>query len=182
VPNRCNSLNARRVGITVGMIVVIEGTDLPGQRCGPNPAGEWYENIYVGVCRRSAGRFGLVVAPSRPWEVVNVVAGDAPGARWEFDIIVRNGAGGVDFGGPFVRGKRGDRHIGLAWGGILDDGIFRLFRGAKLRLDDIDSTLLQTASRSGRRLIGRVGLTDAKGHPRCATVRPPAIVWSAELA
>jgi len=30
----------------------------------------------------------------------------------------------------------------------------------------------------GKRLVGTVGLTDEQGWPRCATVRPPAIVWS----
>jgi Family of unknown function (DUF5990) len=39
--------------------------------------------------------------------------------------------------------------------------------------------LLAEAAKSGRVLVGRVGLTDAKGHPRCASVRPPDIVWTA---
>ena len=45
-----------------------------------------------------------------------MVAGNAPTARWEFDVVVRECEGEIDFGGPVVRGKRGDRHIGLAWG------------------------------------------------------------------
>jgi hypothetical protein len=28
-------------------------------------------------------------------------------------------------------------------------------------------------------LVGRLGLTDDKGHPRCARVQPPVIEWSA---
>ncbi|MER5352388.1 DUF5990 family protein [Kitasatospora sp. NPDC002551] len=28
----------------------------------------------------------------------------------------------------------------------------------------------------------RLGLTDARGHPLCAAVRPPQVVWSAEDA
>jgi Family of unknown function (DUF5990) len=28
-------------------------------------------------------------------------------------------------------------------------------------------------------LVGRVGLTDPKGNPVCASVRPPLIEWSA---
>jgi hypothetical protein len=28
-------------------------------------------------------------------------------------------------------------------------------------------------------LVGRLGLTDAKGNPLCAAVRPPVIEWSA---
>jgi len=34
--------------------------------------------------------------------------------------------------------------------------------------------------RPGYGLVARLGLTDAKGNPRCATVRPADIVWSAE--
>ena len=32
------------------------------------------------------------------------------------------------------------------------------------------------------RLVARLGLTDAKGHPVCAHVRPPLIDWSAAPA
>jgi hypothetical protein len=29
-------------------------------------------------------------------------------------------------------------------------------------------------------LVGRLGLTDPKGGPLCASVRPPVVQWSAE--
>jgi hypothetical protein len=109
--------------------------------------------------------------------VTGIVAGDAEGARWELDIAVRRHASDLDFGGPFVRGKLGDRHIGLAWGEVPEDGTFRLFRGAKLRLDSVDPALIDQASSADAQLVGRVGLTDAKGNPRCASVRPPDIGW-----
>ena len=35
------------------VVVVIEGTDLPGRRCGPDPEERWYENIHVGVRHRT---------------------------------------------------------------------------------------------------------------------------------
>ena len=34
--------------------------------------------------------------------------------------------------------------------------------------------------RPGHRLVARVRLTDAKGNPICARIRPPYIAWSAE--
>ena len=37
--------------------------------------------------------------------------------------------------------------------------------------------LVEEALRPGRRLIARVRLTDAKGHPVCAPLRPPDIGW-----
>jgi hypothetical protein len=38
--------------------------------------------------------------------------------------------------------------------------------------------VLDAAVRQGT-LVGRLGLTDGKGWPRCAAVRPPVIDWSA---
>ena len=163
------------------MRVVVEGVDLPGHRCGPNPEGGWYENIHVALCVRGAGAEGATVVPSgRPWRASQPVRGDAPAARWEFDVVVRHGDAGLDFGGPSVRGARGDRHIGLAWGELLDDGSFRLFRGAKLPLAAVDPKLVDQALGDGQRLVARLGLTDAKGHPRCATVRPADLTWTVE--
>ncbi len=45
-------------------------------------------------------------------------------------------------------------------------------------LDTVPDAVLQQAETSGV-LVGRLGLTDCKGHPLCASVRPPAIEWSA---
>ena len=43
---------------------------------------------------------------------------------------MRRDQDGFDFSGPFVRGDRADRHLGLAWGDAPGDGTLRLFRGA----------------------------------------------------
>jgi hypothetical protein len=105
------------------------------------------------------------------------VPGDAPSARWEIPVTVRRGTDGLDFTGPYVRGGRTDRNIGLAWGDVTGDGTLRLFRGAKLRLADVDPALIEEALRPGRRLIARVRLTDATGNPIFARLRPPDIEW-----
>jgi Family of unknown function (DUF5990) len=160
------------------VVVVIEAFDLPGLRCRPDAASRWRENVHVGLCTRTMGAAQITLVPPRPWAVTDLVAGDAESARWELDIAVRRHQSDLDFGGPFVRGKLGDRHIGLAWGEVPNDGTFRLFRGAKLRLDAIEPALIDQASRAGTHLVGRIGLTDANGNPRCASVRPPNIAWS----
>jgi Family of unknown function (DUF5990) len=98
----------------------------------------------------------------------------------QLEVVVKERDDGLDFGGPAVRGKRGDRHIGLAWGAMPAADTFELFRGAKLRLDAIDPAVVRAADQHGKRLIARLGLTDAKRHPRCASVRPPEIQWTAE--
>lgn len=154
------------------MKVVIEGVDLPGIRCNPDPDGRSYENIYVGLTVRGARAEGLEVE-GRPWKVTWLFPGDAESARWEFDVEIKKGG---DFGGPFVRGAKGDRHIFLPWGELSDDGSrFDLFRGSKLSLDKVDPALIEKASAPGATLLCRIGLTNAKGHPGVDTSK---VKWS----
>ena len=162
------------------MVVAIEGRDLPGRQCRPDPSGPVHENVHVAACRRATSGS----APNlrgRTYGVFSPVPGDAEAARWEVDVTIREVDDGLDFGGPFVLGPRGQRHLGLAWGDVSADGSFDLFRGAKLRLDGIDPSLIREASSQGKHLVCRLGLTDSKGNPRCATVTPSDIEWSAEL-
>ena len=53
-------------------------------------------------------------------------------------------------------------------------------RGAKFRLFEMDRAIFESAAAPGRTLVGRLGLTDEQGWPRCATVRPPLIAWTVE--
>lgn len=173
---------ARRPAPKAGdLTVVIEGYDLPGLSCHPEPDGTVHRNVHVALTGHGKDRTGLVV-PGRPGLAVEPVPGDAPSARWVVPVTLRRGDEGFDFGGKFVRGDRADRHLGLAWGDVPGDGTLRLFRGAKLRLVDVDSRVIEEAMRPGRLLVARVRLTDAGGNPVCARVRPPAISWSAQPA
>jgi Family of unknown function (DUF5990) len=163
------------------LTVVIEGFDLPGLSCHPEPDGTVHDRIHVAVTGRSKDRRSLGV-PGRPGRAIEPMPGDSPSVRWEVPVTLRRGEGGLDFGGPFVRGDRTDRHLGLAWGDVPGDGTLRLFRGAKLRLADVDPGLIEEAMRPGGQLVARVRLTDSNGNPICARLRPPDINWSAEAA
>jgi uncharacterized protein DUF5990/uncharacterized protein DUF5655 len=163
------------------LVVVIEGYDLPGRSCRPGPDGTGYHNVHVALPSKVKDRPGLTV-PDRRWQAAEAVPGDAGSARWEVEVTIRRGDDGIDFGGPFVSGDRTDRNLGLAWGEVPGDGTFRLFRGAKVRLVDVDPGIVEDAMRPGHRLVARIRLTDAKGNPVCARVRPPNIAWSAERA
>jgi hypothetical protein len=145
------------------MRVVIEGGNLPGRYCS---VGEGYDNVHVGVqCRQ---------------EVVDVYPGDAKSVSWAFEVDVRDlPEGGVDFHGPYVQGRRGDRFVYLSWGTVDGEGNFTMFRRAKLMLPAVDPAVIAAARRAGARLVGRLGLTGGDGGPRCAAVRPPGIDWSA---
>ncbi len=135
--------------------LVIRGSDLPGTSYG--------------------GRDRIGVALQVRAEPLGVVAGDAPGARWETDVAVV----GDDFRGPAVHGKRGERFVYLTWGDLSGGG-FAMFRRAKLMLSRVDPALVKEAAASNRALVADVVLTDEKGGPRCARVDPPAVRWSVE--
>jgi hypothetical protein len=146
----------------------IEGSDLPGSSCGPSPERPGgHPNIAVGVQRRN-----------RPGELVGLVGGDAPFAAWTLDCAVVGTASGVDLKGRYISGPPGGRFIYLSWVVVEDDGTLTMFRRAKLWLDAIPAETIE-AARSCGSLVGRLGLTDEKGNPRCASVRPPRIEWSA---
>src|SRR5690242_16663954 len=169
---------ARRPATVLGpMTVVIEGYDLPGLTCRPEPGGLGHRNVHVALSGKSKDRPALVV-PDRPGLAIEPVPGDAESARWELPVTVRRDADGFDFTGPFVGGTRDDRNLGLAWGDVPGDGTLRLFRGAKLRLVDVDPALIEEAMRPGHRLVARIRLTDPRGNPVCARVHRPALTWS----
>jgi hypothetical protein len=171
---------ARRPAPVLGQLtVVIEGFDLPGLTCQPEPDGSVHRNIHVGLSGDSKDRPSLAI-PGRPGLALEPVPGDADSARWEVPVTLRRDEDGFDFSGPFVRGDRTDRHLGLAWGDVPGDGTMQLFRGAKLRLVDVDPQVIEEAFRPRYRLVARIRLTDSRGNPVCARVHPPALIWSAE--
>ena len=170
---------ARRPGAVAGtMTVVIEGSELPGRTCRPEPGGVGQENVYVALGGKSKDRAALTMS-NKPGMAIEPVPGDASAARWEMPVTVRRDEDGFDFAGPYVRGVRDDRHLGLIWGDLQGDGSLRVFRGAKLRLVDVDPGLIERALRPGHTLVARIRLTDARGNPICARVHPPYLTWSA---
>jgi uncharacterized protein DUF5990 len=170
---------ARRPGPVAGtMTVVIEGSELPGRTCRPEPNGRGHQNVHVALGGRSEDRPALTMS-NMPGMAIEPMPGDAPEVRWEMPVTVRRDEGGFDFAGPFVRGVRDDRHLGLIWGDLVGDETLEVFRGAKLRLVDVDAGLIEHALRPGHKLVARIRLTDARGNPICARVHPPYLTWSA---
>jgi hypothetical protein len=144
--------------------VVIVGHHLPGRRC-QQPHGIVLTNVHVGVQERSVP--------------IGLVAADAPEARWELDVHVVTGPDGeLDFRGPVVHGKRGERFIYLTWGEVGTAGSFAMFRRAKLMLNRVDGSVIRRAMEPDASLVGTIDLTDSRGGPRCARVDPPALTWA----
>ena len=138
----------------------IVGTNLPGRVFGE------HQHVHVGVqCRK---------------EAIDFTPGDAAEATFEFDVDVLPGDdGGWDFRGPYVHGPRGQRFIYLVWADLPPGSDATMFRRAKLHLSCLDAALIRDAAAPGRKLTANLALTDGKGGPRCASVRPPGISWSA---
>ncbi|MFE9658275.1 DUF5990 family protein [Micromonospora sp. NPDC006431] len=150
------------------MRIRIEGHDLPGRDCGGSDDFPGYRNIHVGVQRRE-----------RPTQWLDLQPGDAAAVRWDLDCTAATVTkGGLDVRGPYIQGGPGRRFIYLSWGEVDRTGTFTMFRRAKLWIDGVENSTAHAAI-SGGRLIARLGLTDAKGHPLCAAVRPPKVTWSA---
>ena len=139
----------------------VEGTNLPGRTFCEQ------QHVHVGVQCRS--------------EPVDLVVGDSAEAIFEFEVdILPADDDAWDFRGPYVHGKRGERFIYLTWGDRPPGGDFAMFRRAKLHLSCLDPALIGAAAAPGQTLVARLGLTDAKAGPRCASLRPPDVAWTAE--
>jgi Family of unknown function (DUF5990) len=137
----------------------IEGHDLPGRTCGD------HSDIHVGL---QVGK-----------DYQDLQQGHARKVSWETVITVAEGPGGrMKARGPAVHGPTGERFLYLAWLGKSSDGLVAMFRRAKLQLDAIPEELWRTALARGAPLVAKLALTDAKGAPVCASVRPPAIRWT----
>jgi hypothetical protein len=122
--------------------VLIRGRSLPGRSCGP------YDDIHVGLQVGS--------------EPCDIFPADAERVEWVTEVRVVD----ADFRGPAVQGRKGERFIYLTWG-TLTEGVFTMFRRAKLMLADLPL--------EADVVTVDVDLTDDAGMPRCARLRPPAI-------
>lgn len=106
----------RRQAPEIGTVtVVIEAASLPGLTC-PSADGGEHRNIHVALCSKKATSGAALALPGKPWVATGPVPADAQSARWEAAVTVRRDADGLDFGGPYVRGDRTDRHLFVVWG------------------------------------------------------------------
>lgn len=152
------------------MQIRIEASALPGRTTRSVADFAGASDIHVGV-----------QATDRPDEVVGLHAGDSSSAQWTLDCTATPGPTGATLRGPYIQNRLGGRFVYLSWVTPDDSGRPVMFRRAKLMLDAVDPEVLDAAVLSGR-LTGRLRLTDAQGRPVCASVRPPAITWTAEPA
>ncbi|MGQ0519683.1 MAG: DUF5990 family protein [Actinomycetota bacterium] len=136
----------------------IVGVSLPGRRFSDGgPGGCVYDDVRIGVQR---GR-----------DVDQLAPGDAASVVLNLDLRPVEER---EARGPYVHGRRGERFLYLVWV-AGDDRI--MFRRAKLMLNDIPESAWEEAQAPGRILEGTLALTDARGGPLCARVRPGVVSW-----
>ncbi len=125
-----------------------------------------------------SGRTGIHVGVQRGNEVVGHVPGDAGEALFDLEVTVELDAdGAVDFRGPYVHGRRGERFLYLSWDEAGEDGGFTMFRRLKLHLVPLTEGRNGEALAAAQRLEAFLELTDPKGRPVSASVRPPWVLW-----
>jgi Family of unknown function (DUF5990) len=161
---RSNSSSATMVAV----LIRVEGFDFPGRSCGPGPDfPDGHHNIHVAVQGREGQR-----------DLLGMVPADVTSVTWDLESDLVAPPPRADLRGPHIHGPPGKRFVYITWGVVTPSDSFRMFRRAKLWLDAVPGDVMQAVRPDGI-LVGRLGLTDDKGWPLCAAVRPPRIHWSA---
>ena len=147
----------------MSVIVEIKGANPPGRHCNPAPEHGPYEDVNVGLGRHT--------------DPVGLVPGDTEGAVWRIAVRVTKRNGGLDYRGPQVEGKRGNRYIYINWLNREIGGQLQLFRRGKILLDGLDPNLVDRAESTGAPLTCTVSLTNNRGHPTTGFFRPRDLNW-----
>jgi Family of unknown function (DUF5990) len=125
-----------------------------------------------------SGRNGIHVGIQRDEDVVQLVNGDEGEAVFDIDIDVVEGPDGEpDFKGVYVHGRRGERFVYLSWGEVDEAGVFTMFRRLKLHLTPLAEQHSPAKLLSAKRIQAGLELTDTRGRPLAASVRPPWVTW-----
>jgi Family of unknown function (DUF5990) len=132
-------------------------THFPGIKFGD------YQNVHLGVQR----------GDETIWET----PGDATECTFDIPVDVGNNKdGSPNFLGPFVHGPVGGRFLYLVWFhkiGELKMG----FRRAKINLQHLGWPTIDEAVLSEKPIEAQINLTDKKGGPVCASLKPEHINW-----
>ena len=125
-----------------------------------------------------SGRSGIHVGVQSGSDVVGLVTGDTFEAVFDVELEFLLGPDGEpDFRGPTVHGRRGERFVYLVWGEVNDVGEFAMFRRLKLHLAPLLEQYPPQSLQAAKRVHAILELTDTRGRPLAASVRPPWVTW-----
>jgi hypothetical protein len=124
------------------------------------------------------GRTGVRLGIQHGNSVVDDVPGDT--AEVTFTVPLRVGENPKtrrpNFLGPYAHGTADERFIYLSWGERKGDE-WEMFRRAKLLLGHIMFENIEAAEAVGQPIGVSIDMTDAKGGPRCASLKPTQVEW-----
>lgn len=125
-----------------------------------------------------SGRSGIHLGVQRGTDVVGLVDGDTGEAVFDIDLdVVTRDEGDLDFRGVYVHGRRGERFIYLTWGEVDEAGTFAMFRRLKLHLSPLIEQFPADNLATAKRIQAVLELSDTRGRPLAASVRPPWVTW-----
>lgn len=119
----------------------------------------------------------LVAGMQCSQDVEQLATSDTARIGFDISVDVITTPDGIDYRGPFVHGRRGERFLYICWGSVNEAGQFRRAARTKLMLGDVDRGLVNRAVAAAT-LRATVSATDEQGELRTGRVRPPAIEWS----
>ena len=146
------------------MIVLIKGINPPGRYCNPAPEHGPHEDVHVGV-----GRYT---------DPLGLVPADSTDIEWRVPVRIVKKDAGLDFRGPQVDGKRGDRHIYLNWLNREPAGELRMFRRGKVMLEGLDPDLVERAESTGVAVSCTISLSNDRGLPTTMRFRAADLDWA----
>lgn len=119
-------------------------------------------------------RLGLQIGA----KVVQDVPADAEEVTFRFSAEVgRNRKSGVpQFFGPAIHGPSDGQFVYLSWG-QREGETWNIVRRAKLPLAGIGWELIQRATTGQKPVRIQLNMTDARGQPITASIKPNAIEW-----
>ena len=128
-------------------------------------------------CHDIPANTALRLGVPRGTVVIDDVPADGDEITFSFSVTVRPRAGGIDFVGPFVQGRPGERFVYLCWGTRDDAGAWETVMRAKIPLAGITPVLAEKALRSAHAVKATLEMTNARGGPVCASYPPDRITW-----
>ena len=96
--------------------------------------------------------------------------------HFSFQAAVDAASGKVTSKGKVVQGPRSDPFIYICWGD-RSEGKWVQYGRTKILLSGIPREHIQRALQEGSLLRARIRLTDPKGNPALATLKPDTIEW-----
>jgi Family of unknown function (DUF5990) len=129
----------------------------------PGLAFDFHANVHLGVQR----------GDETIWET----PGDATACTFDLPVEVGENKDGLpNFLGPFVHGPVGGRFLYLVWFNKMG-GLKSGFRRAKINLQHLGWQAINEAVLAEKPIGAQINLTDKKGGPVCASLKPEQINW-----